>query len=377
MSPRSRPWHFQVYAGLSGVQSVAEQWSSLHGSCDLWARFELFNAYATSLVTDDVCLYLVQVFDGESTVAVIPAIVSKETIAPFGSINVLSLPKSHHIALTDFPVDSRADPAIVANCMIEAFGALPIKWDVIRWPRIIHSSNAMAIARAIRGHTITLRPSSPCNFFETTQTYDDLSSSFSKNIRASLKKSHRRLQELPAGTVVVGKAAGDQMAAFEEFLRLEASGWKGESGTGSAIQLRPDLKNFYLSLLGQENTEFVPEVTLLHLGRTAVAAQFSIRVRHRKHIMKIAYDEHQEKYSPGQVLLEEVLIKACSSSSIDRVSLVTNMPWHHTWRPQSEGTYDVILFRNKLTNILFRWYLAARVQIKLAINLFNRFCGAK
>ena len=185
--------------------------------------------------------------------------------------------------------------------MLEAFRTLPTEWDVIRWSRIMHSSNALAIARAIHRSAIIIRPSSSCNSFDTTKTFQELSKCFSRNIRANLKKARKRLQETPAWCVNVG---GDVLA-FEEFMRLEASGWKGESGTASAIRLRLYLQHFYLSLLQRKNIEFVPEVTLLKLGTTAVATQFSIWSRGSRHILKVAYDEDHARFSPGQILLVE------------------------------------------------------------------------
>jgi Acetyltransferase (GNAT) domain len=377
MSLLRSPQYFKIHTGLPNLSAFAERWSALHTSSDLWARFELFHAYVTSLVDADTTVYVIEIFQGNSTVAVVPAIVSEQHVAPFGKVSVLSLANSDHISVTDFPLDTNADRVFVARRLFEAFQTLPTKWSVLRWPRIMHSSNALAVAREFPQGVCTIRPSSPCNTFDTRQSFQQLVQGFSKNIRASLKKSRKRLQEIPSWSVEVAKGPEQAKTAFEEFLRLEASGWKGQSGTGSAIRLRPELEHFYSLLLDQEGPDFVPEVALLNVNKAAVAAQFSVCARASKHIVKIAYDESQSRFSPGQILLEEVLSMACSSPSIERVSLVTDMSWHQTWRPQAEETSDVVLFRTKVMGTLFRLFLIGREEFRTAVKSLKRVRAAK
>jgi hypothetical protein len=64
---------------------------------------------------------------------------------------------------------------------------------------------------------------------------------------------------------------------FAEFLEIEASGWKGQSGERSAIKLHPDLMRFYESL----NIEFAPSRSIvlncLRIGERPIASQFCLR----------------------------------------------------------------------------------------------------
>ncbi|MEI8371257.1 MAG: GNAT family N-acetyltransferase [Planctomycetota bacterium] len=356
--------HTRVHRGIGGLNSLRSQWVALHGFCDLWARFEWYYAYLTNLVVDRESVYFIQILAGDETVAIIPAEVVKQNLKPFGNLKVLCLAFHSHIAITDFPLDPRVDPASVAEQLLKTLRNIPECWDLIRWPRIMHSSNALLISRALRGHSIHIRPAEPCNTIDTNKSFQDLASNFSNQLQRRLKKSRRLLSEIANLCVATARSAEDSGASYEEFLRIEASGWKGDSGTASAILLNKAPRGFYAALLDQKNTDFLPEIYLLESGLQSIAVQFSIGTRGCKHVLKIGYEESYSKMSPGQILMEDVLMSACRTTSTERVSLVSNQPWHQQWQPKPEDTFDVMIFRNRLHGVIFGWCIALRKLAK-------------
>jgi hypothetical protein len=182
----------------------------------------------------------------------------------------------------------------------------------------------------------------------------------SKNLQANLKKAGRKLADcagvhVSRNAVPVGPSGAPSAAngvcttadeAYDRFLGLETSGWKGAAGTGSAISLDPATRGFYAWLLNARHAGFATEVTLLHRESRPIAGHFSITVGSRRELLKIAYDESEAKFSPGQILLCEVL-QSLSTTDCDTVSLVTNMPWHQPWRPRPESTHGVLIYRKR------------------------------
>jgi hypothetical protein len=244
------------------------------------------------------------------------------------------------------------------------------------WPRVLGGSNIMKLVRALDAYAKYARPHDPCNTLDASRPYGELRAGLSKNLQASLRKSRKRLAESGGAHITVNgvpmEAADENKSsaltevhtdeinrAYDAFLAVEASGWKGSGGTGSAITLDDSVTAFYAELIAQRGKDFRPEVTLLLRGSKPIAAQFSVVVDSCKHVLKIGYDEHESRFSPGQVLMAGVL-ETASVQGLKRVNLVTNMPWHQTWRPLPEPTFSVtVVFRRGWRTALHRGYLAA------------------
>lgn len=265
----------------------------------------------------------------------------------------MTLGNSAHVPLSDVPLAPRANAAVVGSLLIQSLERFRVPWSALVWSGFPTSSGAWQIADSMRSRAF-VDEYSPSNVFDTTLEYEALCSQYSTNLRASLKKARRRLEENGAWRVVFA-SNGDKFSQeyFQEFLRLEASGWKGRAGTESAIKLNDKICGFYKALLSEQVQSFACEITLLECNGTAIAAQFSVFDGKCKHLLKIGYDETYAKFSPGQVLLDNVLRDACCNSRIERVSLVTNMPWHQTWRPKAMNNSELVCIRNPIAAWLF------------------------
>ena len=321
-----------------------------------FSRYEWFEAYARTLVAAPERIAFVRCADARGVLAIIPAVPSVDSILPFGRLRALTLAAHAHLAVMDFPMAPRADPRTIGSAVIEVLDRIDLPWSVIRWKRSPFGGNAWRIATAL-GHWAFVRCASPANGFDTRLPFSTLQRDWSKNLRASLRKSHKRIGEAPTWTVTSSIHRSELAQFFEEFLRVEASGWKGPGGTNTAIALNERLRAFYAAVLRESAEGFVCEITLLQVAGRTISAHFAIVAERCKHIMKIAYDEAAGKFSPGQLLLEEVVKRACADASIDHVSLATDMQWHRTWRPIPVENCDVLIFRNAAAAIAYRCYL--------------------
>jgi hypothetical protein len=94
--------------------------------------------------------------------------------------------------------------------------------------------------------------------------------------------------------------------APEEFLKLEASGWKGR-GHGTAFA-RDQAKIAWFHEWVDHWTQ-TGRVTLLALnvGDTSIAFRYILRAGEGSFLFRTAYDANYAKYGPGSLLLESVL----------------------------------------------------------------------
>lgn len=93
---------------------------------------------------------------------------------------------------------------------------------------------------------------------------------------------------------------------FEDFLAIEAKGWKGAEG--SAISLRREDTAFFRSVAHQAHAAGRLQLLRLTVGGRIVAMKLNVSSAEASYTLKIGYDEAYARFSPG-VLLELFNIK--------------------------------------------------------------------
>jgi CelD/BcsL family acetyltransferase involved in cellulose biosynthesis len=161
---------------------------------------------------------------------------------------------------------------------------------------------------------------------------DYLVRSISTKRRGELARLWRRLED--SAPVAVDCAMGASLpAALEDFLRIEASGWKGRAHSAAANN------DGILRFVGEAVSALAAQgqvliYRLLHGGR-AIAAIIALRSGPGGWCWKIAYDEDYARYSPGTQLLAQVTLDLLRDATLIRTdSLATaNHPLiDHVWR---------------------------------------------
>lgn len=117
-------------------------------------------------------------------------------------------------------------------------------------------------------------------------------------------QQHRQLEK--AGALAYRRHRGaEATTALEEFLALEAAGWKGRSGTALAslprdgAYIREIVRNFAAADAAR--------IDLLRLDGAPIAGGLLLDLAGQSHFLKIAYDEGKARLSPGRALAVEML----------------------------------------------------------------------
>lgn len=167
--------------------------------------------------------------------------------------------------------------------------------------------------------------------------------------RGKLKRNLRRLRkqmEEQAELRVEQVTEPEQLtSAFEHFLRIEASGWKGQGDEATAISSNPELVAFYAALLTPSARGITPTINLLWSGEQCTAAQFGLRTGQCLSLLKIGYNEAFARFSPGYLLLESVLADV-PAKGIETLSLVTSPPWSERWHPDTVPVWHINRYNN-------------------------------
>ncbi len=187
------------------------------------------------------------------------------------------------------------------------------------------------------------------------QFYSGYSSKFNRNMRRKLKKANEH------GEVAIERYRNEQaLVAFDTFLQLEDSGWKGREGTSIAQQ--PEKLRYYRALTQGYSDAGVLSVNVLTLEGKPVAAQVGVLVSGTLNLLKIAYDEAYSEISPGYLLIDGLIAESDESHFLNKISFVTGVDWIDRWKPQCETVNVAYSFGNGCLDALLKRYLMRQAK---------------
>jgi len=134
--------------------------------------------------------------------------------------------------------------------------------------------------------------------------------SVSGKLRQTVRRGSRRLAEMGEISVdiVLGDEGLDDLLA--EGFELEASSWKGRSGT--AITSDPRTLRFYTELARWAAQNGLLRLVFLRVGGRALAFHLSLESQNKHYLLKPGYDERFRKAGPGTVLTCKMVERAFS-----------------------------------------------------------------
>lgn len=136
-----------------------------------------------------------------------------------------------------------------------------------------------------------------------------------------LRRRRRRMEEAGHLTVESATEGAALERALEDFLAVEAAGWKGEAGT--ALRSRPQTEAFARALFRQGNGPVTVRADWLRLDGRTVAASLALVSGGTAYLLKTAYDESLRAQAPGLVL-EDAIVRAVHADGFaDRLDSAT------------------------------------------------------
>lgn len=199
------------------------------------------------------------------------------------------------------------------------------------------------------------------SFVRTSGSFAAFEASLAHNFRRNLRKARNRM--VREHRVVVDSVHGAQAGSpelLQQFLALEASGWKGAQGT--AILNSPAMVRFYAVLATRLADRGWMEWQRLTFDGRLVAAHFAVRFGPAVVLPKIAYAESHGRLGPGNLLFRETLARAFSDDAIDEVNCLTNMPWHRNWEMPQATYSDVLLVPRRALPVVASVRESARLR---------------
>jgi CelD/BcsL family acetyltransferase involved in cellulose biosynthesis len=186
-----------------------------------------------------------------------------------------------------------------------------------------------------------------------------------------LRRQRHRLAEHGAVGFEVARSPDQVAAATLTFLKLEASGWKGERGTALA-QDQGDTAFIRRATAALAETGQC-EIVTLRAGSTPVAAAIVLRHQDRAFYFKLGVDERFAKFSPGVQLTLDLTRHLCADPAIASADS-TASPDHPMINPIWRGRFAVgdVLVPLRKNDPAVALIHAALVSRQFALDLARR-----
>ena len=216
------------------------------------------------------------------------------------------------------PVIDRVFLEETLDAMLDRIAAEPDLPNIIA----LHAMGMQGSTMAALANVLAGRGSAPCILEQVCRPKLEsvhgakqyFERALSSSSRKKLRQQRRRLSEKG---VLSAEIISDPCAipkAIEEFLLLEASGWKGRQGT--ALLCSDADAAFFRTGLAALAQQGGASIHTLRLDRRLIAMQLVVRAGHAAFTWKTAYDEEFGDFSPGKLLLEDYTAAFLGDESI-------------------------------------------------------------
>jgi len=133
--------------------------------------------------------------------------------------------------------------------------------------------------------------------------------------RRSLRRLGRELAEHLGGELSVVDRAGEDRAV-DQFIELEAAGWKARAGTDLAGSGQA---GFFREICRRFSGRGALQLLFLEAEGTVAAARCSLRAGRVLFCFKVAFDERLRRFSPGTQLELRVIDRFHADQTLDRM----------------------------------------------------------
>ena len=330
--------------GIGVIDALAAEWRRL---CDASPTLEPF--YRPEWVRasvrafhPDADLLVLSAWTGTRLRGILPLMWQKGLRGRL-SLRCLRFPDSIHVARTGLAHCGGEEGHEAVRALWEAMKRVR-GWDVIDLPFVVEGNGfdelaACALADGFR----TVRRYMWHSLHVSVGWSKDEHPWWMAWTRPKFRSNLRRVRGhlVRRGELTLHHVATADPSALEAFFAIEGSGWKRKEGT--AIACDPSVRQFYEEIARAAAQSGYLSLDFLELNGTPIAGHFGLCLNGRYMVLKAGYDERYHRYSPGQVLVHEILN---SSRGLNEFDFVGPATWDETrWARTRRTHYGISIFK--------------------------------
>lgn len=358
-------YELSVFKGIEGFQKIRSDWQALYdriGQPQIFQSPQWYESYLTALAVVPDEFYIVGVYEQGRIRAVIPVNRHQYNIAGLKFIS-LEVPDHPNITYRDILADQQSPPIDLYALLYEnpdMQRLLP--WDMLQIKRVYKTSSAMGLLAAAPAARCFKKRVNLCCMLPLGP-FDTMMGKLSKKGRKKWRNKRNQLQKQPGFRYQTARSASELKEAYQLFLDVESSGWKGNEGSAIKLNKRPN--EYYKKLLALFSASGACEINLLWIEGKPVAAEFVLIGAHDAYTLKTGFNESYKNLSPGHFLLEYMMQRYHEHfDHLKRINLLTGRSNYNYLRPEKEDVYDIYCFRKCIKGDLFSAFIRLRYLLK-------------
>lgn len=365
-SDAKRRVEWRVGQGLSEFLALEPHWRALAARLPhprFMHDFDWHFAYSRHLASNADSTCYVSFFHDSQAIAIFPLRRVRRAVGRI-PLRLWELPTHAHIGLCDAliaPEWSTVD--LIRQLILALDRKWELPWDALHLPLLIDDTVVVSTLRGNLPPGTRLDHTGTSMYFRCDGDIDSALANCSSRFKRNLRRQGNKLARHGALTLTLAREGAELDAAFDDFLHLEASGWKGMQGRASAIALHAHLCAFYRELKDRFAARGACLIPLLKLDDVAIAAQFCLLSGSTLYLQKIAYDEAWHFGAPGSQLLRRVIEHCCARPDIDELNLITGPAWAGRWKPKSRPVWNAYVFNSSPRALLAQTVRRFRIRV--------------
>lgn len=332
-------------SGRVGLAKLYDDWLQLitHASNLCFSHYPQW--YDAHLNRTSENIIFCSLYRESKLVAVFPLVVEKEK--SYGLVTI-TIPYRKLFWMPDSIVAEDEDYSYLFHFLCKNIAKTTgIKWDLFMVHGTLETSHASQCLKGQSRFSTFITKTAGCNILRI-RPYELMFDNYSGKLKKKLRKVRNKLIKMENVEFQKARNSEDLAWAFNEYVTLEVSGWKGNQGQikgrdkGNAMALHETKRKFYEEIVKDFGDDELVEINLLKVGKKTIAAQITLIIVDTCFLLKIAYDEDYAKLSPGNMLLEYLLKSYQAHASIKNICLISNYKWMLDWGPEqlSYITYE-------------------------------------
>ena len=358
----------EKYDGRQGLDQLYDDWLALMADVDNRCFYhdpDWFGAYFASRDVIEPPIAFFAVRRGETLVAVVP-LQRKPGRRPWRP-TLLSMPVESQLYMPDCAIAATEDHAAIVSFVLDGIGPT-FGWS---WDRFTVSQTLQAslIAGALAKQTVRslrTRATDACSIVPL-RPYDELLKHMKAKYRQNLNRARRMIASLDAAGFSVVTEPGEVTRTFEEFIDLEAAGWKGGTGKPrgdilrpAAIALNEKKRRFYEAAIRAFARRGEVEIFCVRAEGKLIGAEVWLVLGDTCFAMKTAYDEDYGRMSPGVMAFDLGYQRHAAAGRTTSINTITSTPAVDDWLPDKVDVQNIDLFNSTVRGRL----LAAALRVR-------------
>jgi CelD/BcsL family acetyltransferase involved in cellulose biosynthesis len=351
-----RELEVRLYRGREGQAELYPSWQNLvanvRNQC-FYHQPEWFHAFLSVYTDIAESIYFFGVFRGCKLVAVFP--VQFHTRRKIFRIRVVSLPLTHQLYMTDGLISDIEDSSRIFEVFLDSIPKLRGRqWDVFFARGTLENSQISHCLDKLQRYSCVSNRGQACSLIHVLP-YKDALKKMKPKLKQNLTRRGKRIGEMGTVEFSVETSPTDVTRVIDEFIDLEASGWKagkgnlrGSVGVPLAIKLNANKLRFYRQVITSLAHKGVVELHCLRLDGRLIAARVWLVFNDCAYAIKTAYDERFGRFSPGMLTFDRAYQHQAEKGHVRYINPIYQQPSLDGWQATTLWYQNHVCFNNTI-----------------------------